>query len=406
MQGLFDPARHEPITVTAWDEVAARAAVTRIAAAAEHEIEPAGCWRTHPRDDPESPGERRVDLYVGGGGVVWALRHLAARGAITLRTDFSPVLGEAVERNRVLLAGGTEGTSSYLLGDAGLLLLQWQAAREPALADALFGVVQGNLHHPAREALWGNSGTVLAAVHMAEATGQGRWTSLVQQAVQVLWDEIDIEPETGTWGSEQFLYGKKSRYLGAGHGFVGNVYPALRGAALLDEHVVAGFAQRALQTLQAVALRSDAGINWPVWVPWAAAQVAGRLPLVQDCHGAPGIICRLATAPRTADWDELLRGAGELTWHAGPLTKGASLCHGTSGSALACLKLWRRFGDEEWLHRARVPAMHGIEQCERHRAEAGQGRHTLWTGDLGLACVLWNCIVGDDHFPTLDPVKH
>jgi hypothetical protein len=26
----------------------------------------------------------------------------------------------------------------------------------------------------------------------------------------------------------------------------------------------------------------------------------------------------------------------------------------------------------------------------------------LWTGDLGVACVLWNCIVEGDRFPTLD----
>ena len=30
------------------------------------------------------------------------------------------------------------------------------------------------------------------------------------------------------------------------------------------------------------------------------------------------------------------------------------------------------------------------------------GRHSLWTGDLGVACLLWNCTVEDDGFPTLD----
>jgi hypothetical protein len=123
---------------------------------------------------------------------------------------------------------------------------------------------------------------------------------------------------------------------------------------------------------------------------------------VQDCHGAPGIVCRLATAPRTAAWDTLLAEAGELTWRAGPLSKGASLCHGTAGSALALLKLWRRSGDAMWLDRARALAMHAIGQVERHRAQFGIGRHALWTGDLGLACVLWDCVAGDDVFPTLD----
>jgi hypothetical protein len=39
---------------------------------------------------------------------------------------------------------------------------------------------------------------------------------------------------------------------------------------------------------------------------------------------------------------------------------------------------------------------------EQHRAQYGMGRHALWTGDLGLACVLWQCIIGGDAFPTLD----
>jgi hypothetical protein len=66
------------------------------------------------------------------------------------------------------------------------------------------------------------------------------------------------------------------------------------------------------------------------------------------------------------------------------------------------LKLWRRSGEPVWLDRARALAMHGCGQVERHRVEYGQGRHSLWTGDLGLACLLWNCIVGTDAFPTLD----
>jgi hypothetical protein len=123
---------------------------------------------------------------------------------------------------------------------------------------------------------------------------------------------------------------------------------------------------------------------------------------VQDCHGAPGIVCRLADVARSAPWDSLLCAAGELTWHAGPLAKGPSLCHGTAGSAMACLKLWRRYADPVWLERARRLALHAAEQVEAARARHGQGRHSLWTGDLGVACILWNCIAGDDRLPTLD----
>ena len=128
MQGLFNPARHEPLTSTVWSADAAHAAVGRIAAAADQEMEPAPrwCWPTHPRDDSQNADDRRFNLYWGSGGVLWALRHLAGQGAVSLKTDFSPLVDGVVERNRVLLEGDTEGTASYLFGDAGLLLLQWQ----------------------------------------------------------------------------------------------------------------------------------------------------------------------------------------------------------------------------------------------------------------------------------------
>ena len=159
-------------------------------------------------------------------------------------------------------------------------------------------------------------------------------------------------------------------------------------------------AERALATLQATARHAEGGTNWfPGINP---KRPADWLPLVQDCHGAPGIVCRLATAPHTPEWDALLLQAGALVWHAGPLTKGAGLCHGTAGSAFAMLKLWRRSADAVWLDRARALAMHGWGQVERHRVAYGQGRYSLWTGDLGVACLLWNCIAGSDAIPTLD----
>jgi hypothetical protein len=100
--------------------------------------------------------------------------------------------------------------------------------------------------------------------------------------------------------------------------------------------------------------------------------------------------------------DSLLLEGGELTWKAGPLSKGAGLCHGTAGNGYAFLKLFARTGDEIWLERARAFAMHSIGQYERHCREYGCGRYSLWTGDQGLALYLWSCIEADDGFPTMD----
>ena len=404
---LFDPARHEPLTATPWSETAAREAITRIAIAAVSAFDSALlAWPVHPLDDPETPHVRHHHLYSGGAGVIWALRDLAAQGAIAQRTDFSAALNHAVVQGQadLIAAKPLHGHASYLLGSTGLLLLKWSLERSADVANALFKLIQDNQHNSAREALWGNSGTVLAAIHMAEATGETRWMRLVQSCMQVLLDEMEFDAELGAWVWEQDLYGRRIRYLGAGHGFVGNIYPAFRAEGLLSAATLASFQDRALQLLQRTALHANASgadcLNWPTWI--GPPPATGRLPLVQDCHGAPGFICRLANAPHTAEWDEMLLAAGELTWQAGPLIKGASLCHGTPGSAMACLKLWRRFKDPLWLDRARALAMHCIELVERHRVQYGQGRHSLWTGDLGVACVLWNCVVRDDRFPTLD----
>ena len=401
MTGLFDPARHEPLQAAPWDEAAARETIRRIADSALAAYEPGLGWRAHPLDEPAPPIDRFYNLYFGAGGVIWALRHLAQAGAIGCLPDFTPFVATLREANRPLLADIRHGTASYLFGDAGLDLLHWTLRPDEALAQRLFDTVQGNLHNPVREALWGNPGTVLAAIHMAEATGEARWTALVREAADALHAEMEIDADTGTWLWVQNLYGRPSvRYIGAGHGFAGNVYPFLRGGGAAAGGT--GGARRRARVGDAAGDRphADGGANW---FPGINPQrPADWLPPVQDCHGAPGIVCRLATAPRTPEWDTLLLQAGALTWHAGPLSKGAGVCHGTAGSGFAMLKLWRRTGDPSG---SNAPARWRCTAMGRSSGigpNYGQGRHSLWTGDLGLACLLWNCVSSSDAFPTLD----
>jgi DUF1680 family protein len=90
------------------------------------------------------------------------------------------------------------------------------------------------------------------------------------------------------------------------------------------------------------------------------------------------------------------------TWAVGPLAKGSNLCHGTGGNGYAFLKLYRRTTDPVWLERARAFAMTSIAQCREAREELGRGRYTLWTGDIGLAVYLWDCLTGVPRFPTID----
>ncbi len=120
---------------------------------------------------------------------------------------------------------------------------------------------------------------------------------------------------------------------------------------------------------------------------------------VQWCHGAPGMVATLGDLLEEA----LALAGGELTWRAGPLVKGSSLCHGTAGNAYAFLVLHRRTGDELWLERARAFAMHAIGQVEREREKLGRGRYSLFTGDIGVALFLHDLLEGRDCFPTMGP---
>lgn len=397
---LFDPGRHEPLTSTAWSEEAARSAIAHIAQDCLGAFTPNGLWPTHVLDEPDGHDARYSMLYLGAGGSIWALQQLARLGFVDGDSvRFDATIPTLFARNRAV--GETRhGQASFLMGDSGLLLLQWATQRDDAIADRLFEVVQGNLHHPAREMLWGSPGTMMVALHMAHASGESRWAEVFGRGARILLEQMVYDEALRAWVWHQDLYGRTRCFVGAGHGFAGNVYPILRGAPLLPPGLLSTFTDRAWDTLNSLALRDDGCVNWHAVTDPVAT--VGRLPLTQDCHGAPGIIVRLASAPQTALWDLLLAQAGELTWRAGPLEKGSGLCHGTAGNGFALLKLWTRTSDPRWLARARAFAMHAIEQVERARLAYGHGRHSLWTGDLGVALYLAGCIAGDSNFPTLD----
>jgi Lanthionine synthetase C-like protein len=80
------------------------------------------------------------------------------------------------------------------------------------------------------------------------------------------------------------------------------------------------------------------------------------------------------------------------------MVKGAGICHGTAGNGYAFLKAFERTGDELWLERARRFAVHALCQVERR----GQGRYSLWTGDVGTALFAADCLEGRADYPVLD----
>jgi lantibiotic modifying enzyme len=203
--------------------------------------------------------------------------------------------------------------------------------------------------------------------------------------------------DDGLW--EQDMYGSRERYVGAGHGFAGNVHALLRGRALLDPAVADDIERSAVDVLTRLAERDGSLVRWP---STPCERLAPDQLRVQWCHGSPGIVIALgAVLGRDDAVDALLLGGGELTWTAGPLRANASLCHGTAGNGYAFLRLLARTGDELWLDRARAFAMHAAAQARAARRATGP-RPPLFTGEAGVALFLAACLTGDARFPVLD----
>ena len=236
----------------------------------------------------------------------------------------------------------------------------------------------------------GQSRNMLAAAALHELTGEARWVDLWRESATRLRDEWDAE--TGLWTQE--LYRMVEQFIGPAHGFAGCVLALSRDA---DEEIQ----RRAAETTARYAIEKDGLANW---LPVASMESlrANRDGSIrtQWCHGAPGVVASLARlAPDDDGHGRLLRAGGELTWRAGPLSKGANLCHGTAGNGYAFLALFERTGDELWLERARAFAMHSVAQVAHARTEFGRGRHTLWTGDPGTALYLADCLAGGGTVP-------
>jgi lantibiotic modifying enzyme len=324
--------------------------------------------------------------------MVWGLDRLARLGAVELARDWAAVAATLPERYAAEPDFAEEyggAIPSLMVGEAGVLLVAHGFAPTAELERRLLEVVRSNAENPTRELLWGSPGTMLAAHVLWERTGDEAWLDAWRSSADWIWDEWRGD----LW--EQEIGDRKRHIFGPAHGLAGNVLVLGREPDRRQE-----LERRTVEALSRHALRDGGLAQWPPSLEEVGTPA--KFP-TQWCHGAPGIVASLASlAPGDEELTALLEAGGELTWRAGPLVKGASLCHGTGGNGYAFLKLLDRTGDERWLDRARRFAMHAVEQVYRARGEYGRGRFTLFTGDLGTALYLQSCLDADSAFPTLD----
>jgi hypothetical protein len=286
-------------------------------------------------------------------------------------------------------------------GVAGVMAVAERRWPDESRRDRLADLSRASLTSPALEPMFGHPGHMLLAAQLHERTGEERWAALWSAGAQRLLGEWQHDEALGAWVWTQRLGSEVTRYVGAAHGLVGNLHVLLRGETLLPPDQRADVESRAVETLTRLAVVEDGRANWPSAA--GGPLLANERIRVQWCHGAPGVLTALSEAALDNDaWGELLLAAGRLVWEAGPIRDSPGLCHGTAGNAYALLALWRRTGDEQWLERARAFAQHAAAQVEERAHRHGHGRHSLITGDEGVALCLASCLAGDERLPIAD----
>ncbi|KAK9364912.1 hypothetical protein V1509DRAFT_451565 [Lipomyces kononenkoae] len=227
------------------------------------------------------------------------------------------------------------------------------------------------IHHRGRdmgsdEVLYGRAGLLWAILnirtHVIDATTRESLLP-VFEAVQKLVDAIIRD---GVQGSRDFIerYGEENAFplmwmlhdgyygLGAVHGITGIMTVVL---GCRPEELYDGASRNYLpliaNTITSICRLCIANNgHLPTSIPFRSSSRSS--PLVQICHGSPGILLLLACARinrhLTSDfwqpeWDEAVRLATERTWEEGLLSKGGSLCHGMAGNAWPLLLLHNCF---------------------------------------------------------------
>ena len=399
---LFAPARHTTLAGEPWSDARARAALAAIV----EDIERAYggdelVWPNHPDDLEGDPDVPFRTLYLGAGGVVWALARLARDGHAEPRIDL-PGLSVALYE-RWLEAPEFESLypaphPSLLMGSAGLLLLADELAPDAGAPRPAGGGDRGERAQP----------DARAAVGLARARcwrrwpwpsgidGAERWAALWRASAAWLLAEWRGE----VW--EQDMYGRRTTTSGPGHGFAGNVHALLRGRALLEPDAAAEV-ERARRggASSHLAQHDGACVQWPAVLGETLPSEKTR---TQWCHGAPGMVIALGALLRpTPELDALFLGGGEMTWAAGPLRASSSLCHGTAGNGFAFLRLFERYRRRAVARPAPAPSpCTRSARWTRRDARSGRGRYTLFTGDAGVAVFLAACLAGDARFPVVD----
>lgn len=387
---LFDTKRHQPLTATLWDQNIVEKEIASTIDDIEQSMLPHACWPTHPLDAESYPRSGpKWSAYAGAAGAIHGLQILKNYGYDV--HDLSHLLEDV--HSSFIKSPDVSVEPGLQIGEIGILVPRLLAEPDnQEVSQYLLKCMEATVDLPLYEITSGQSGMMHAALALYRKSGKHHWKDVFVKGAKSLLDNWIQDAQTGQWLWQSQVFGPKRHYYGACHGVTGNANILLQGADLLPLGYVEMIIKRTVATLNVSAKQKGSLANWALCTKPDIDKL-----LVQWCHGAAGIVTAMARTPvidtpESKQLDKLLDKTAELVWQAGPLLKGSNICHGTSGNGYAFLYLYQRTGDPVWLERAKKFAMHAIEQCRAARLHYGQGRYTLWTGDVGLAIYLYHCM--------------
>ncbi|OGM42881.1 lanthionine synthetase C family protein [Aspergillus bombycis] len=268
--------------------------------------------------------------------------------------SLSPVTGALMR----ILAAATDGS---VISDADITCLG-DAVRLAIQNGPL--VPQGDKMMGGDELIYGRPGLLWSILNLRVQHFDENTRRRLQPVFDALPDLVDVIVDAGRQGQKNYIemHGEKDAlplmwswkearfYLGAVHGIAGVL------AIILACH--------------AEEVNDDTSRKY---LPWIAGTITGLCkicianhghlptrippssrhssPLVQLCHGSPGLLVLMACARRSPlvieywepEWDEAIHLAAESIWREGLLSKGGSLCHGIAGNALPLLLMHDSF---------------------------------------------------------------
>jgi hypothetical protein len=230
---MIERSHHVSLRDITWSSGDVADAIDEIVADALMHFDHDAFWPVHPLDEEVSDGN--CSIYIGAAGVIWALEYLRRMGATNAQVDFRPDLPRLLARAKAdtLVNKDYAQPGSLLVSDLGAALVIMGLAPTPTIADFIYARVEPNTQMPVRELMWGIPGSMLACTFMDEITGEPRWRTIYEAQAARLLEDLEETTNGPIWAQD--LGGGPSKYLGAVHGYAGNMIPLLRGWRWLTE---------------------------------------------------------------------------------------------------------------------------------------------------------------------------